>query len=40
MWNPVHKVILTGAVCGLANHTILVAKDGTERIIADSGAHT
>ncbi len=36
--NPVPKVLRTGAVCGLANHTILVAKDGTERIIADSGA--
>ncbi len=23
---------------GLANHTVLIAKDGTERVIADSGA--
>lgn len=36
--NPVKKVIETGAVVGLANHTVLVAKDGTERLIADSGA--
>ncbi len=36
--NPVPKVLLTGAVCGLANNTILVARDSTERIIADSGS--
>ncbi|MFH1563597.1 MAG: ATP-binding protein [Nitrospirota bacterium] len=36
--NPVEKVLETGGVIGLANHTLLVAMDGTERIIADSGA--
>jgi PAS domain S-box-containing protein len=36
--NPVAKVLATGMVCGLANHTVLVAKDGRERIIADSGS--
>jgi PAS domain S-box-containing protein len=36
--NPVARVLSTGTVCGLANHTLLVAKDGTERSIADSGA--
>jgi PAS domain S-box-containing protein len=36
--NPVIKVLETGGVVGLANHTILVAKDGTERPIDDSGA--
>lgn len=36
--DPVAKVLATGRVCGLANHTVLVAKDGRERIIADSGS--
>lgn len=36
--NPVHKVLATGQIIGLANHTILIAKDGTERCIADSCA--
>ncbi len=36
--NPVSKVLREGVVVGLANHTILKAKDGTERPIADSGA--
>lgn len=36
--NPVQKVLDTGKVIGLANHTILIAKDGTERPIADSAA--
>lgn len=36
--NPVEKVLATGQVVGLANHTVLIAKDGTERNIADSGA--
>lgn len=35
---PVRKVIREGIVVGLANHTLLIAKDGTERPIADSGA--
>jgi len=36
--NPVEKVLQTGGVIGLANHTALVARDGRERVIADSGA--
>ncbi|MDH5298447.1 MAG: PAS domain S-box protein, partial [Desulfobulbaceae bacterium] len=36
--NPVEKVMATGHTVGLANHTILIARDGTERSIADSGA--
>jgi PAS domain S-box-containing protein len=36
--SPVDRVLREGAVVGLANHTVLVARDGTERAIADSGA--
>lgn len=36
--NPVSKVLREGMITGLANHTILIARDGTERPIADSGA--
>lgn len=36
--NPVEKVLREGTVVGFANDTILVSKDGTERIISDSGA--
>jgi len=36
--NPVEKVIETGKIVGLANHTVLIAKDGTEYQIADSAA--
>jgi PAS domain S-box-containing protein len=36
--NPVRRVMHEGLVVGLANHTVLIAKDGTERPIADSGA--
>ncbi len=36
--NPVVKVFRTGSVVGLANHTVLVARDGREFIIDDSGA--
>jgi PAS domain-containing protein len=35
---PVRKVMETGLVRGLANHTLLIAKDGTERPIDDSVA--
>jgi PAS domain S-box-containing protein len=35
---PVRKVIETGVVRGMANHTLLIAKDGTERPIDDSAA--
>jgi PAS domain S-box-containing protein len=36
--SPVTRVLREGQVVGLANHTLLVAKDGRERPIADSGA--
>ncbi|WP_238339693.1 PAS domain S-box protein [Candidatus Manganitrophus noduliformans] len=36
--NPVEKVLATGNVVALANHTVLIAKDGKEHAIADSGA--
>ncbi|MGD9331402.1 MAG: PAS domain S-box protein, partial [Desulfobacterales bacterium] len=36
--NPVEKVLATAQVIGLANQTLLVAKNGQEFIIADSGA--
>jgi PAS domain S-box-containing protein len=36
--NPVGKVLCDGTIVGLANHTILIAKDGTERPIDDSAA--
>jgi len=36
--NPVKKVIEKGLVVGLANHTLLISKDGKEIPIADSGA--
>jgi PAS domain S-box-containing protein len=36
--NPVIRVLAEGVVVGLANHTILIAADGTERPIDDSGA--
>ena len=36
--DPVQKVFKLGRVVGLANHTALIAKDGTERPIDDSAA--
>lgn len=36
--NPVNRVLAEGKVVGLANHTALVAKDGTKRSISDSAA--
>jgi PAS domain S-box-containing protein len=36
--NPVTRVLAEGTVVGLANHTVLIAADGTERPIDDSGA--
>ena len=36
--NPLEKAITTGAIIGLANHTILIAKDGREVPIDDSGS--
>jgi PAS domain S-box-containing protein len=36
--NPVGRVLREGVIIGLTNHTVLVARDGTVRPIADSGA--
>ncbi|MFW5854862.1 MAG: PAS domain S-box protein [Thermodesulfobacteriota bacterium] len=36
--NPVERVLKEGRVVGLANHTVLTARDGTRRQIADSAA--
>jgi two-component system cell cycle sensor histidine kinase/response regulator CckA len=36
--NPVNQVLEKGIIIGLANHTILIQKDGTEVPIDDSGA--
>ncbi|MGX2041704.1 hybrid sensor histidine kinase/response regulator [Methylocaldum sp. MU1018] len=36
--NPVEKVLRTGAIVGLANHTVLIARDGREIPIDDSAA--
>jgi PAS domain S-box-containing protein len=36
--DPVSRVLADGLIVGLANHTLLVAADGTERPIDDSGA--
>lgn len=36
--NPVGKVLKTGKIVALANHAILIAKDGRESKIADSAA--
>ncbi|MHB8854899.1 MAG: PAS domain-containing protein, partial [Ignavibacteriaceae bacterium] len=36
--NPIKKVLSEGLVVGLANHTLLISKDGKEIPIADSGA--
>ncbi len=36
--DPVTRVIATGRIPGLANHTVLICRDKTERAIADSAA--
>jgi PAS domain S-box-containing protein len=36
--NPVEKVLSSGQIIELANHTVLISPDGTERVIADSAA--
>jgi PAS domain S-box-containing protein len=36
--NPVTKSLREGRIVGLANHTVLIARDGTERLIDDSAA--
>ncbi|MCE9566148.1 MAG: PAS domain-containing protein [Planctomycetes bacterium] len=36
--NPALRALAEGAIVGLANHTILISRDGTERPIQDSAA--
>ena len=36
--NPALRALREGVVVGLANHTVLIARDGTERPIDDSAA--
>ena len=36
--NPVQRVLTEGQIASLANHSVLIARDGTEHLIADSGA--
>jgi PAS domain S-box-containing protein len=36
--SPVARVLREGGIVGLANHTVLIGKDGVERPIDDSGA--
>ena len=36
--NPAFKALREGRIVGLANHTVLIAKNGTERAIDDSAA--
>jgi PAS domain S-box-containing protein len=36
--NPALRALRAGVIVGLANHTVLIAKDGTERAIDDSAA--
>ena len=36
--NPIEKVLKKGMVVGLANHTVLIQKDGSEVPVDDSGA--
>ena len=36
--NPVEKVLATGQIIELENHTVIISKTGVERIIADSAA--
>jgi len=36
--NPVEKVLQNGEILGLANHTVLISKEGNEYQIADSAA--
>jgi two-component system cell cycle sensor histidine kinase/response regulator CckA len=36
--NPFEKIMETGGIVGLANNTVLVSRNGEERLIADSGA--
>ncbi len=36
--NPVERVLAAGEIIELANHTCLISKDGTQRVIADSVA--
>ncbi|NUM40877.1 MAG: PAS domain S-box protein [Leptospiraceae bacterium] len=36
--SPVSRVLKTGSIVELENHTVLISRNGTERVIADSGS--
>jgi PAS domain S-box-containing protein len=36
--SPFFKVVSTGGIVGLANHTVLISRDGREHVISDSAA--
>ncbi|MFH0976377.1 MAG: ATP-binding protein [Spirochaetota bacterium] len=36
--NPVERVLSTGNVIELSNHTLLISRDGSEKVITESGA--
>jgi PAS domain S-box-containing protein len=36
--NPAEKVLESNGIVEMSNHTILISRDGTERVISDSGA--
>ena len=36
--SPVQKVLMTGKIIEIRNHTLLISRDGTERPVADSAA--
>ena len=38
--NPVRQALAEDKIIGLANHTVLIARDGTEYQIADAAPHT
>jgi hypothetical protein len=38
--NPVERVLREGIVVGLANHTVLIARDATERSIVEDRRRT
>jgi PAS domain S-box-containing protein len=38
MKSPVDRVLVDGRKVALENHTVLISRDGTERVVADSGA--
>ena len=38
--NPANKAVREGRVVGLANHTLLITKDGQERPVEDEGGNS